>query len=680
MICGNTIYDVNVVSRTNPTLNSITVNKTITPPTGFTQDGHVLVADLDLDGESEVIVFRDNTDDHTLGNIYIYAYKPTSEQILFQKSHHAYCTSYPFIGNIDDDIYPEIVLLEKQLYNPANLFCWRFVPGSGLTTVWQQEHNDSSGQTGITLFDFNQDGIMELVYRDNRNLRILNGSGKSHITGNDTIRPYDLYHRMMGAGTGVEYPIVTDVNSDGYAEIVATGLLGSTQEVGYGGIFVFGSPGNWSPARPVWNQYMYHVTNVNEDLTIPTYCFDKATVFTAQDGTERRPYNNFLQQAYYITPEGEPYNPGGSIEVDIVGSGCNSYTFHGVTYEASGHYELPIETPEGCDTLYKIEVNLGQTVTHEFWRRTCEEYTWNDTTYTESGHYQQTFESTGGCDSIVTLHLTIIGTLTHEWSIEACDRYKWNDSTYTEPGDYVQEFESLEGCDSIVTLHLVFTQAMEVEADTTACGSLSWAGQQITQSGNYDHTFVTPGGCDSLVHLHLTVNPYPQAVGSITGPTEVYVGTDIILGKYLYSIDSVGFADHYEWSLENADWPMDTTGLNCALWVTSSGDATLHVKAWNDCGFTEREILIHAGFFDIEEQAFPIALYPNPAHDEVFIEAKGIRRVKVYNIQGQCVIEKNVDACDRLVLSLQGLGAGLYLIEAQTELGLARVKLNISKL
>jgi hypothetical protein len=125
---------------------------------------------------------------------------------------------------------------------------------------------------------------------------------------------------------------------------------------------------------------------------------------------------------------------------------------------------------------------------------------------------------------------------------------------------------------------------------------------------------------------------------------------------------------------------MDTTGLNCALWVTSSGDATLRVKAWNGCGFTEREILIHAGFFDIEEQAFPIALYPNPAHDEVFIEAKGIRRVKVYNIQGQCVIEKNVDACDRLVLSLQGLGAGLYLFEAQTELGLARVKLNISKL
>ena len=670
LICGNTIYNVNIVSRTNSSLNSVTVNKTITPPSGYSPDGHVSLADFDLDGECEVLVTRCDTDDHTSSLSYFYAYKPSSGQILFQKSIQCLTTGYPLLGNIDNDPHPEIVFLEKQDYNPK-IYCLRYTSQNGLETVWLYPHNDSSGQTGITLFDFNQDNIMEIVYRDSENLRIINGNSTT---------PNNLFTRRMAAGTGTEYPIIADINGDGSAEIVATGLLDQSANLpGNGGLYVFGSPGNWSPARPVWNQYMYHVTNVNEDLTIPTYCFDKATVFTAQDGTERRPYNNFLQQAYYITPEGEPYNPGGSIEVDIVGSGCNSYTFHGVTYEASGHYELPIETPEGCDTLYKIEVNLGQTVTHEFWRRTCEEYTWNDTTYTESGHYQQTFESTGGCDSIVTLHLTIIGTLTHEWSIEACDRYKWNDSTYTEPGDYVQEFESLEGCDSIVTLHLVFTQAMEVEADTTACGSLSWAGQQITQSGNYDHTFVTPGGCDSLVHLHLTVNPYPQAVGSITGPTEVYVGTDIILGKYLYSIDSVGFADHYEWSLENADWPMDTTGLNCALWVTSSGDATLRVKAWNGCGFTEREILIHAGFFDIEEQAFPIALYPNPAHDEVFIEAKGIRRVKVYNIQGQCVIEKNVDACDRLVLSLQGLGAGLYLFEAQTELGLARVKLNISK-
>ena len=158
------------------------------------------------------------------------------------------------------------------------------------------------------------------------------------------------------------------------------------------------------------------------------------------------------------------------------------------------------------------------------------------------------------------------------------------------------------------------------------------------------------------------------------------MSTDLILGQYFYSIDSVGFADHYEWELEAVDWPMDTTGLHCALWVTLPGDATLRVKAWNGCGYTEREILIHAGFFDIGEMEIPVALYPNPAHDRVVIEAEGIRRVKVFNLQGQCVIEKSVVPCDRMALPLQCLSPGLYLIEIQTGLGIGRAKLNIDKL
>ena len=679
LICGNTIYNVNIVSRTNPNQNSVTVNTTITPPSGFSQDGHVLVTDFDLDGENEVIVLRDDTDDHTLGYIYIYAYKPSNGQILFQKAHHAYCTSYPFIGNIDEDPYPEIVLLEKQLYSPAKLFCWRYTPQDGLTTVWEQTHNDSSGQTGLTLFDFNQDGIMELVYRDNQNLRILNGSGKSHITGNDTIQPYDLYSINMSAGTGVEYPIVADINGDGFAEIVATGLLNSTQEVGYGGIYVFGSPGNRSPARRVWNQYMYHVTNVNEDLTIPAYCFDKATVFTAPDGTIRRPYNNFLQQASYINQYGEPYNPGEAIEVSISGSGCETYTFHGTTYTESGHYEQLVESETGCDTLYQIEVSIGGTVTHEIWQAQCKHFTWNDETYYESGDYQQSFISPLGCDSIVTLHLSIIGPLYHEWSIEVCDHYTWNGTTYIEPGDYVQEFVTPEGCDSIVTLHLAFSDALEVDIDTVACGSLWWNGQEYTESGHYEQQFVTPGGCDSLVRMDLTVLPFPEAVPEITGLTEVYVSTDIVVGQYNYSIDSVAFATHYEWILEGPDWIMDTTGTQCSLWITLPGTATLKARAWNGCGYTEQQIIIHAGFFDVDDdQTLPFAVYPNPAHDKVFIEAEGIICVRVFDLLGQCLAERSTEPCERMELSLQDYAASIYLVEIQTQRGTIRTKLKIS--
>lgn len=585
LICGNTIYDVNIVSRTNPSLNTVTVNKTITPPNGCSQDGHVCIADFDLDGETEILVIRDDTDDQHVDNTYFYAYKPSNGQIIFQKPHNCASTSYVFIGNIDTDPYPEIVLLENQPNGSTEkIFCWRYTPQNGFNTVWSQNHDDRSGQTAMTLFDFNQDNIMELVYRDNNNLRIINASGKSHITGNDTIKLYNLYTRKMAAGTGCEYPVVADVNGDGAAEIVATGLLDQhlSYDVGYGGVHIFGSPSSWSSARPVWNQYMYHVTNVNEDLTTPTFCFEKATAFTALDGTIRRPFNNFLQQAGYIDQHGEPYNPGGTTNIDIQGSGCLSFTYNGIEYTESGLFEQLIESPDGCDTLYNIEVSIGA--------------------------------------------------LTYEWWQQACTSYTWNGITYTAPGDYTQEF-------------------------------------------------VAPDGCDSIVTMHLSFDLYPESIPAIYGPTEVYVSTDLIFGEFHYSINPVGLAEHYEWELDGADWTMDTMGTACTLTIYHPGTATLRVRAWNGCGFSEQEIVIHAGFFDINDfQTISAALYPNPAHDKVTIEAESIVRIKLYNLQGQCVWDYPVNQVDHVELPLPSLPPSLYLVEIQTAYGIARTKLKTEPL
>ena len=584
LICGNTIYTVNIVSRTNANLNSVTAAMTITPPNDCSQDGHVCLADFDLDGETEVLVIRDDTNDQIVDNTYFYAYKPSNGQILFQKALLCASTSYVFIGNTDTEPYPEIIFLENQPNGYSeSIFCWRYTPQNGLETVWSQYHDDRSGQTAMTLFDFNQDNIMELVYRDNNNLRIINASGKSHVTGNDTIRPYNIYTRRMAAGTGCEYPIVADVNGDGVAEIVATGLIDQYlgYDVGYGGVHVFGSPSNWSSARPVWNQYMYHVTNVNEDLTIPSYCFDKATVFTAPDGTVRRPFNNFLQQAYYITPEGEPYNPNGYLEVNVNGTGCNTYTFHGVTYDESGLFEQLVESTNGCDTLYHIEVALGNTSVYDWWQT-------------------------------------------------ACNSFTWNGITYTEPGDYTQEFNI--------------------------------------------------SNCDSIVHLHLTFAGQPEAIPEIVGLTEVNVGTDLIVGQYFYHIDSVPLATHYEWTLEGTDWTMDTTGTHCSLLITTPGTAVLKVKAWNDCGETEQEIVIHAGFFDVDEhQPIHVALYPNPANDKVLVEAEGIKSVKVYNMQGQLLKTWDGEASNRVEISLHSIVAGMYAVEVLTERGSIVSKMTVTQ-
>jgi hypothetical protein len=443
LICGNTIYNVNIVSRTNPNLNSITVNKTITPPSGFSADGHVSIADFDLDGECEVLVIRDNTNDQIVDYTYFYAYKPSNGQIIFQNAHLCASTSYVFIGNIDAEPYPEIIFLENQPNGYyEEIICWRYTPQIGLNTIWTQGHDDRSGMTAMTLFDFNQDNIMELVYRDNNHLRVINASGKSHITGNDTLCPYNIYTRMMAAGTGIEYPVVADVNGDGSAEIVVAGLLDDYvyYDIGFGGLHVFGSPQSWGSARKVWNQYMYHVTNVNEDLTTPTFCFNTATVFTAPDGTIRRPYNNFLQQAGYIDQYGEPYNPGGYVEAEHYGGGCETYTYQGITYTESGDYEYLIENPLGCDTLMTVHVHLGDAIYTSQYKSVCTSYTWNGITYDESGIYEQTFTSAQGCDSIVILDLTIRA------SSYVSPIYGESLIYYQTNGIYTYSIDTVEGC------------------------------------------------------------------------------------------------------------------------------------------------------------------------------------------------------------------------------------------
>lgn len=717
LILGNEIYDVVITNPNGITGNHITLKKSITPPNGIINDGHVQVADFNLDGHPDILVSNRDTEGST-GTVSIYvwdvfnnqAYDPINLSTTFTGK------SIPLIADFDEDGTLEI-LIDCCHESNQGLRAYHFNPNSNsFQYLWSLFIDEDSYSNTATLFDFNNDGNNELLFTDNSHFRIYDVGGT---------QPVQMADIDCGEISIMHIPLVVDVDNDNSAEIVVTGKAGGAVQANTMLKVYKSATEPWRAARPVWNQYMYHVTNVNEDLTIPHFCFNTSTVFAGSDGVLRRPYNNFLQQAGYITPDGMVYNPNGITNINIQGSACSSFTFNGIEYTESGLFEQLIESPEGCDTVYHIQVDLGSPVTFQFWRTRCDHFTWNDSTYYDSGDYQQTFTSIEGCDSIVTLHLTITETIYNEWSYQTCDDFVWNGTTYTEPGDYIQELITPQGCDSIVTLHLVIADTLtydwsaqsctdytwngttysqsgdypmafvtdhgcdsvstlhlviyepyQVDIDTTACGSLSWNGQELTASGFYQATFEDANGCDSLVRLQLTIDPLPEAIPEIIGPTEVYVSSDLIFGLFNYSIDSVPYATHYQWSLGNPDWVMDTTGLQCQILIYHPGTATLRVKAWNGCGFSEQEIVIHAGFFDINDfQTISSALYPNPAHDKVTIEAESIVRIKLYNMQGQCVWEHPVNQIDHMELSLPSLPPSLYLVEIQTVYGIARTKL-----
>lgn len=318
LIAGTQIYQVVIPTNgTTSTGCSMTLMADLemikTLPANALKDGMTQVVDIDNDGQLEVVVST-----LSAGRLVVYVWKPqTGGNSYIMGSYTVPATgvtynSVPMIGDIDSDGYPEIVFITNG--NVWNMYALELDPnaaaGSMLNLKWTLTHSDGSGCTGMSLFDFNQDGIAEIVYRDETTLRIIDGSLKSQSTP----KVLNTFSNVKSA-TLREYPIIADIDKDGQAEIIVTGWDGTTAgaDLQNNYIRVFKSGGSpWAPARTVWNQYHYNGVNVNEDLTIPQKQFPIATKFKGEDGVmgtsdDIRVFNNFRQQQTYIDRNGMPY-------------------------------------------------------------------------------------------------------------------------------------------------------------------------------------------------------------------------------------------------------------------------------------------------------------------------------------------------------------------------------------
>ncbi|MCD7974099.1 MAG: FG-GAP-like repeat-containing protein, partial [Candidatus Azobacteroides sp.] len=267
LIVGNYIYKPDTDLR-----NGLILDKKIDPsglnaPAGIVPGdwGRASLVDIDNDGRLDLII-------SVISGTYTFIYiaDPQTGNIKASTyASNAAASSYPFIGDIDGDGYPEIVFIEYQ-----SIIAYKYNRVlSVLEEFWKLPHEDTSGATGITLFDFNQDGISELIYRDEKNLRIINGS-KIHHQTLLPCEPYDLATYENISSTGSEYPTIADVDGDGQAEILIVGghsaVAGTTGMLGCLWVFKSADPDNspWASARKVWNQYAFNPVNINEDLTV----------------------------------------------------------------------------------------------------------------------------------------------------------------------------------------------------------------------------------------------------------------------------------------------------------------------------------------------------------------------------------------------------------------------------
>lgn len=235
---------------------------------GSGPDGFAAVGDVDNDGLAEIVV------DAVTGT---YVYENTGDLKWYYS--HISGGAPPTLADIDGDGYLEIGVASKPYYTVLN---------HDKSLLWRVNVEDgSSGITGSTVFDFEGDGKADIVYFDEDFLRVYDEKGavKFSIPNN--------------SGTWTEYPVVVDLDNDGYADILipssdsnrVSGAANTTV-----GVRAFRDANNsWMGTRAIWNQHAYHIDNILDNGAIPavpeksyrTHNTFRLSTFPDRNGTDR---------------------------------------------------------------------------------------------------------------------------------------------------------------------------------------------------------------------------------------------------------------------------------------------------------------------------------------------------------------------------------------------------------
>ncbi len=223
IIVGNALYD--------PDGNAYWYN--------MQADGYPAIADFDLDGQAEIAVVGKGT----------VRLQDAAGIVLWSVANPAGIGGPPTIADYDGDGLPEIGVAGSAGY---------VVFDSDGSILWQNKTQDaSSAVTGSAVYDFEGDGIADVVYADEINLYVYSG-----IDG--TVK---LKYEPHNSGTLIEYPIVVDVDNDGQVEIVVA--HNNLIESSYGITVIGDKDESWRPGRKIWNQHAYNISNINDDGTVP---------------------------------------------------------------------------------------------------------------------------------------------------------------------------------------------------------------------------------------------------------------------------------------------------------------------------------------------------------------------------------------------------------------------------
>jgi hypothetical protein len=364
------------------------------------------------------------------------------------------------------------------------------------------------------------------------------------------------------------------------------------------------------------------------------------------------------------------YSSTNSVETQTA---CMSFEWHGTTYTASGTYTYAYTNAGGCTVEDTLHLTIVQSMNSATTETACESFTWHGQSYTTSGDYTYAYTNASGCDIVDTLHLTVhYGT--HNVATEtAHGSYTWHYQTYTESGTYVYTYTNDDGCASADTLHLTIQNGTHNVETASACDNFTWHGQTYTASGTYTYAYTDGEGYASMDTLHLTIFNSSHNVETMTtcdsytwhGSTYTISGTY----KYYYTNENgCPSSDTLFLTVQSnitSDFSVTTTD-SCYEWnnvnYCESGDYTQTLQTTAGCdSVVTLHLTITVGIDDHDLSG--IEVFPNPTNHILNIKGEEMRRIDIYNADGQLVYTKENDGADLVQVDVTRFAAGQYFVK-----------------
>ncbi|OFY05020.1 MAG: hypothetical protein A2W93_11870 [Bacteroidetes bacterium GWF2_43_63] len=306
---------------------------------------------------------------------------------------------------------------------------------------------------------------------------------------------------------------------------------------------------------------------------------------------------------------------------------CNGGVFNwrGHDYTVAGTYYDSLQTQLGCDSVYKLNLTINPVYEYLQTENICQGdvFSWRGNDYTMTGIYHDSLQTLLGCDSVYTLNLTVNPLFDYVENKEICDGdiLNWHGNMYSSAGTYYDSLLSVNGCDSVYTLNLIVNPVFENVQDEEICDGdvFLWHGIVFSETGTYYDSLLTPQGCDYVFKLNLTVNPIPPTPAiTVTGTV---LSSDAVSGNQWYDQNGIiaGATNQNYSATVNGDYFVIVTLLGCS----SDSSNTIQVTS--------------AGIESVASAGI-IKVYPNPVSNELTIESNQEKlHFEILNAVGQVV-------------------------------------------